>query len=87
MEDRWLSIAAFCLFVSADIFIVLTVSTYAIEALKWHKHTDIPHKEVTCSVGLKSIHNETMSDHSMFFWANKHRDKLLNDIQAVKYNK
>ena len=28
MEDRWLSIASFCLFVAADIFIVLTVIKY-----------------------------------------------------------
>ena len=57
--------------------------TYAMKALRDHKKSEIPHKEVTCANGLKSIHEETMSDHTMLYWADKHRAKLINEKQLA----
>ncbi len=61
-------------------------AAYAILALKNHKKSSIPYKESTAAVGLKSIHNKTMSKHTMIFWADKHRARLINEREIRKLN-
>lgn len=57
---------------------------YAIEALKEHKKSSVLHKEKTASLGLQSIHNKTMSDYTMLYWADKHRARLINEREIAK---
>ena len=59
-------------------------AAYAIQALLSHKKTSVVHKETTSAVGLKSIHNKTMSDHTQLFWADKHRARLINEREIGK---
>jgi len=61
-------------------------AAYAILALKSHKKSENKYRSQTAAIGLKAIHNKTMSDHTMIFWADKHRARLINEREIAQLN-
>ncbi len=59
-------------------------TAYAILALKSHKKSENKYRSQTAAIGLKTIYNKTMSDHTMIFWADKHRARLINDREVAQ---